>query len=110
LNDEWRLRAGENLVNTYVLNLFSDKTSWSLLVSGSPGQTAQPANGSASSLFSHWLSQGLGGAADLNGDQVVTAKELFAFVSEKVKLESGGTQLPRFRVPDAASEDLMSSR
>jgi Caspase domain len=113
LNDEWRFRAGQNLVNTYVLNLFNDKTSWSLLVSGSSGQTSQEHKGSGppSSLFSYWLSQGLSGAADLNGDQVVTAKELFAFVSEKVKQESGGTQLPRFRVSQAAAdEELMSSR
>lgn len=110
LNAQWRLHAAENLVNRYVLNLFSDKTSWCLLVSGSSGQTAQAQQGSTSSLFSHWLSQGLSGAADLNGDQVVTAKELFAFVSEKVKQESGGAQLPRFRAPEADSEPLMSSR
>ena len=67
-------------------------------------------SGHASSLFSYWLAQALGGAADLNGDHVVTAKELFAFVSEKVKTESQGAQQPRYRLPAQAAEQALGGQ
>jgi hypothetical protein len=98
LNDDWKFRAGLSMVNNHVLNLFGDKQGLSVLVSGSSGDEGA----SGASLFSEWLSKGLGGAADLNGDHVVTAKELFSFVSEKVRQDSKGTQQPRFRLPGDA--------
>ncbi len=94
LNDDWKFRAGLSMVNNHVLNLFGDKQGMSVLVAGSSGDQGD----AGASLFSSWLSKGLGGAADLNGDHVVTAKELFSFVSEKVRADSKGTQQPRFRI------------
>lgn len=105
LNDDWNFRAGRNLVNNHVLNLFSDKPGWSVLVSASSAEVAGDAGGStASSLFGHWLTQGLSGAADLNGDGVVTGKELFAFVSESVKRDSQGKQQPRFKTASQGAD------
>jgi uncharacterized caspase-like protein len=100
LNDDWKFRAGRNLVNNHVLNLFGDKPGWAVLVSGSSGQSSSEnkITGQASSLFSYWISQALSGAADFNGDHVVTAREMFAFVSEKVKSQTQGAQEPRFRL------------
>ena len=112
MSDAWLFRAGRNLVNNHVLNLFGDKPGWSVLVSGSSGEIAgeRQMSGHASSLFSYWLAQALGGAADLNGDHVVTAKELFAFVSEKVKTESQGAQQPRYRLPAQAAEQALGGQ
>jgi hypothetical protein len=45
----------------------------------------------------------LGGAADLNKDKVITAAELFQYVSETVKQESGGSQIPRFHLAPSNS-------
>jgi hypothetical protein len=98
LNDDWKFRAGLSMVNNHVLNLFGDKQGMSVLVSGSSGDEGA----AGTSLFGEWLSKGLGGAADLNGDHVVTAKELFSFVSEKVRQDSKGTQQPRFQLPGDA--------
>jgi hypothetical protein len=112
LNEEWRFRAGLSLVNNHVLNLFRDKAPWSVLVSGSSGQVSggQRGSGTISSVFSYWLSQGFGGAADLDGDGVVTAKELFGFVSEKVNEESQGNQQPRFRLSAQAGQQPLGTK
>lgn len=104
LNDDWNFHAGRNLVNNHVLNLFSDKPGWSVLVSASSGEVA------ASSLFSHSLTQGLSGSADLNGDGVVTGKELYAFVSESVKRESQGKQQPRFKAASQSGDAALNDK
>lgn len=112
LRDDWQFRAGRNLVNNHVLNLFSDKPGWSILVSASSDEVSldNSITGKASSLFSKALAQGLGGAADLNGDGVITARELFGFVTEKVKTDSKGNQQPRFRLPAQAAEQPIGSQ
>ncbi len=101
LNDEWRFRAGRNLVNNHVLNLFSDKQGWSVLVSGSSDEISVKGGAKGSEdpplLFPATLAKALSGPADLNRDGVITARELFSFVVEGVKTESGGKQTPRFR-------------
>lgn len=45
-------------------------------------------------FFTHALQHGLRGGADSNKDRVVTAKELFDYVSEKVRKASGNRQHP----------------
>ncbi len=105
LPQDWQFLGGKSLVNNHVLNLFGSKPGWSVLVSGSSDQQSQPRG--TGTLFNHWLTQALGGKADLNGDQVVTAKELFTFVSEKVKVESEGAQMPRFRLAANGGEQAI---
>lgn len=45
-------------------------------------------------FFTYALQHGLRGGADRNRDRVITAKELFNYVSTKVKKESGNRQHP----------------
>jgi len=45
-------------------------------------------------VFTYFLLQGLKGGADSNRDRIITAKELFDFVSPKVKEGTKGTQIP----------------
>lgn len=45
-------------------------------------------------VFTYFLLQGLKGGADSNRDRIITAKELFDFVSPKVKEGTRGTQVP----------------
>lgn len=100
ITGDWRFRSGRNLINNHLLNLFGDRPGWSTFVSGSTDEisTDRLTGGETSSLFNYWLAEALGGASDLNGDHVVTAKEIFSFVSEKVKTESRGVQQPRYKV------------
>jgi hypothetical protein len=100
LDSDWSFDGGKhvNLVNNRIFGLFRDRLDWPVLVSGSGGELSGQHGQSASSRFGYWLLEGLGGAADLNRDGVVTAAELFQYVSEKVKQESGGEQTPRFQL------------
>jgi uncharacterized caspase-like protein len=45
-------------------------------------------------FFTYALQHGLRGGADKNRDRIITAKELFDYVSEKVKKNSGNRQHP----------------
>lgn len=50
--------------------------------------------GKGHGVFTYYLLRGLGGAADLNHDGTVTAGELFAYVRDQVRKETGGQQNP----------------
>jgi hypothetical protein len=100
LDSDWSFDGGihMNLVNNRILSVFRDKPEWSVLVSGSGGEISGQHEQNNASRFSYWLQDALGGKADLNRDGVITAAELFEYVSEKVKQDSGGTQTPRFQL------------
>lgn len=97
---DWKF-PGASLVNNRLLNLFSEQEGRAILVSGSADEVSQArSGGQTSGAFSYWVTQALAGAADLNHDRVVTADELFCFVSEKVREDSKGAQNPRYRLPN----------
>lgn len=50
--------------------------------------------GMTNGFFTYALQHGLRGGADKNRDRIITAKELFDYVSEKVKKNSGNRQHP----------------
>ena len=56
----------------------------------------------AGGAFTYYLLSGLGGQGDLNGDGIVTIKELHQYVSPRVKKRTQGRQTPIFygRFPD----------
>lgn len=94
--------AGSNLVNAYLLRLFSAERGRTVLVSADVDQaslTTETKDG-LQGIFAHAVMEGLRGDADWNRDRVLTVAELFHFVSEKVKVESGGAQVPRYRIAD----------
>ncbi len=90
--------AGGNLINRYLLNLFSDQEGRAVLVSGGADQVSGAAAGKPYGALAHWLAESLAGKADVNRDNVVTAEELFRYVAEQVRAESRGAQTPRFRI------------
>lgn len=45
-------------------------------------------------IFSYYLLKGLKGAANLNGDQIVTVEEIYKYVTDQVSKYSGGRQKP----------------
>jgi uncharacterized caspase-like protein len=45
-------------------------------------------------VFTHYLMQGLSGAADTNSDGTVTAREVFTYVQMKVSEDTVDGQLP----------------
>lgn len=51
--------------------------------------------GGGHGVFTWALLEGLGGAADTNGDKTITTDELFVYVRQKVGAETKGKQTPR---------------
>jgi len=96
---DWKF-PGRNMVNNRLLSLFSEQEGRAILVSGAADEVSQPRSAQSSGAFPYWTTRGLTGEADLNQDRVVTAEELFRFVSEKVREETAGVQNPRYRLPE----------
>ena len=51
-------------------------------------------NGLRQGIFSHYLIKGLTGAANMNGDEIVTIDELFFYVYNNVRYYTNKSQTP----------------
>ena len=60
-------------------------------------QIAKPLEEAKHRLFSHYLVKGMEGDADINNDNVITAKELHIFLKQEVIQQSGGSQVPKLQ-------------
>ncbi len=96
------LLAGSNLVNAHLLRLFSAEKGRTVLVSADVNQDSRSrqTKDGLQGIFASALMEGLRGEADWNRDRVLTVTELFHFVSERVKAESDGAQVPKYRIAD----------
>lgn len=80
-----------DLVSRQRFDLFVDSAAWQVLTSAASAQKAADELGdrgegsSGHSPFAEALLEGLGGAADLNGDGLITATELYLFVRDRVQ-------------------------
>ncbi len=81
-----------------------------VLTASTAGEDAQESDQLAGSFFTHYLLSGLRGAADDNGDQVVTVGEAFRYTREQTILASsrtlGGTQHPTFHYDLRGRDDI----
>lgn len=68
-----------------------------VLTSSDTGEASRegPRWGGGHGVFTWMLLEGLNGQADANGNRVITAEELFNFVREQVRTETGSKQNPR---------------
>ncbi len=85
-----------NLINLYSARLFKEE--------GRAALTSSDVNefsyenkrwGGGHGVFTYALLEGLRGQADANADSLITAGELFAYVRDRVRLETGFKQNPR---------------
>ena len=67
LEGEYRI-AGRNLINRYLLNLFSEQAGRAVLVGGGADQVSTQAAGRSGGVLAHWLVESLTGKGDLNRD------------------------------------------
>lgn len=65
-----------------------------LLMSSKGEEYSLEDGGLRSGIFSHFLVRGLKGAADADGNRIVTIGELFDFVHQKVRMYTGNVQTP----------------
>jgi uncharacterized caspase-like protein len=83
------------LINLYASKLFKE-TGRAILTSSGINEVSQegPDWGGGHGVFTLALLDGLRGEADSNGDHFVTAGELFAYVRDRVRTETGFHQNP----------------
>lgn len=65
-----------------------------LFLSSRTGETSQENSWSDNGFFTQYLVKGMKGAADTNKDRIVTAKEIFTYVSKKVSERTQNKQNP----------------
>ena len=89
-------RNENNTFNVYAEKLFSGEGR-ALLTSSDVNEISQEGKkwGGGHGVFTWAILEGLSGVADINRDRVVTTGELFDFVSQKVREQTGGRQSPR---------------
>jgi uncharacterized caspase-like protein len=89
-------RLENNVFNLYASRLFRE-TGRAILTSSDVNEISEEgANwGGGHGIFTWALLEGLRGAADANSDHVVTAGELFNYVSSRVRKETNARQNPR---------------
>lgn len=83
------------------------------LWSAAPGEVAQESGEVAASIFSHFLTAGLRGDADIDGDRQVTFAEIYSYVYRKTLARTAtGTALqhPELRAEVAGAGELVVSR
>jgi uncharacterized caspase-like protein len=82
--------------NFYDRRLFQEK-SWAVITSSSRDETSQesPKWGQGHGVFTWALLEGLRGAADENRDCVISAGEIFKYVTERVRRETSDQQNPQ---------------
>jgi hypothetical protein len=90
------VREENNVINLYASKL-SRETGRAVLTSSDVNEVSEEgANwGGGHGVFTWALLEGLRGAADVNGDRVVTAGEAFNYVSRTVRRETASRQNPR---------------
>lgn len=84
-----------NLINLYATKLFKE-TGRAVLTSSDVNEPSQESIGwgGGHGIFTLAILDGLRGEADTNGDHFVTAGELFAYVRDRVRRETGFHQNP----------------
>jgi hypothetical protein len=89
-------RLENNIFNLYASRLYRE-TGRAILTSSDVNEISEEgANwGGGHGIFTWSLLEGLRGAADANRDHVVTAGELFGYVSSRVRKETNARQNPR---------------
>lgn len=85
-----------NLSNLYATKLFAEEGRAVLTASDVNESSLEGKRwGGGHGIFTWALLEGLSGSANLNGDRFITAGELFSYVHDRVRLETGFRQNPR---------------
>lgn len=90
------VQTENNIFNLYAANLFRE-AGRAVLTSSDVNEISRESDkwGGGHGLFTWALLEGLRGEADINNDHLITAGELFDFVSNRVRIETAFRQNPR---------------
>jgi hypothetical protein len=87
-------KSAEKISKKYYDALTDIKGGYALLMSSKGVEFSLEDGGLRSGIFSHFLIKGLGGAADLDSNKIVTVQELYNYIKLNVTEYSGGVQNP----------------
>lgn len=88
-------RSGyETIVNAYYSAFKESEGGFALMLSSKGEENSIESNGLRQGIFSHYLIKGLAGAANTNGDEIVTIDELFFYVYNNVRYYTNKSQTP----------------
>lgn len=85
-------KSGKNMSDTTPLP--TDIDGIMLFLSSRTGETSQENPWSDNGFFTQYLIKGMKGAADINKDRIITAKEIFSYVSKNVSERTHSKQNP----------------
>lgn len=91
------LRKSTSTVNSTTATAetsFNDYQGVMLFLSSRSNETSQENPWADNGFFTQYLLKGIKGAADTNGDRIITAQEIFSYVSSNVAKRTNGKQHP----------------
>ena len=88
------LRSSSASTSASAETSFTDTQGVMLFLSSRTGETSQENPWAANGFFTQYLLRGMQGAADTDANRIVTAKELFTYVSTNVIKRTKGKQHP----------------
>ena len=88
--------AGDNLINRYLGQLAASGEGRAIFTASEAGEFSQESEkwGGGHGVFTHYLLEGLRGAADMNDDGIVTLGEIMDYVDENVRRDTNSAQHP----------------
>ena len=91
-----------NLANLYLETLLYNERGRAIITSSNVNETSLESQkwGNGHGVFTYYLLEGLKGSADTNGDHLVSVGEIFRYVRQKVRLDTGLKQNPRMLIGD----------
>lgn len=108
ITGEWAT-PNNNLISDYLLRLFSADPGKAVMVGSTVGEKMDDQR-NGGGLFARNLIAAARGQADANQDGVTSVREWFLQVSRAVRLESHGTQNPRFTLQQAEKPVFAAAR
>jgi len=92
-----RSTGQENAINNYLERLRNAGEGRVVFTASDRGQLSRESEkwGGGHGVFTYFLLKGLKGDADINNDQIVSAGEIFGYVSQEVRRETYNQQTPR---------------
>lgn len=105
-----RLKGGQHVL-PFEMDVSSEARGYAFLTSSAPAESSQESDAIKASFFTHYLTSGLRGAADLNGDGKVSLQEAYQFAFQetlqRTERTKDGPQHPGYDIQMSGAGDLV---
>lgn len=91
---------GNNLANQYLQKMLYQEEGRAIITSSDVNELSHESERWGHGVFTYYLLQGLKGSADVNSDRFVSVGELFRYIRQNVRSDTGSQQNPRMLTGD----------